>query len=286
MTYPQTCDVVPPADLPPPKPVENGAAELREDAADKSTILLFNPATTRHKIIADWVQSAGFSLRSSSSSAQLLFSLEQIERGVILLNGELSRLLALVRTINQIPLSPPVIVLVETPDFHTVVNAFRSGVADVLRFPAERRLLLERLRWAACEDRRLGRQRDQYIRSLRLIGSLTPRERQVMRLIVHGSGNRQVATALSISERTVEAHRQRVMNKTQSGSLAELVRIDVIAKDGRFHAPRPVPYPYGPASTTSIWRNPKHIRPPALGTPGATPIPAAFGSSGDKPIKR
>jgi len=57
------------------------------------------------------------------------------------------------------------------------------------------------------------------------IGKLTPREREVFELVVRGKANKQIANALGCTERTIKAHRQRVMEKTQVQSLAELVTL-------------------------------------------------------------
>ncbi|HXQ33157.1 MAG TPA: LuxR C-terminal-related transcriptional regulator, partial [Anaerolineales bacterium] len=57
-------------------------------------------------------------------------------------------------------------------------------------------------------------------------GTLTPRERDVMRLVVAGMLNKQIAAELSISEKTVNVHRSQVMQKMRADSLAELVRMD------------------------------------------------------------
>jgi FixJ family two-component response regulator len=66
---------------------------------------------------------------------------------------------------------------------------------------------------------------------------LTPREREVFELVVRGNRNKQAADALGCTERTIKAHRQRVMEKMQVGSLAELVslaeRVGVVSGSGQ-----------------------------------------------------
>ena len=71
--------------------------------------------------------------------------------------------------------------------------------------------------------RRLG----EFVR--RRFATLSPREREVMELVVKGAANKEVAARLGLSHKTVEVHRANVMRKTQSTSLAELVRLHVAA---------------------------------------------------------
>ena len=134
----------------------------------------------------------------------------------------------MVAQMRATPAALPAIVLIETAEFHLAVRAFRAGATDVLQLPVSEQLLLDRLVQAAREDRRRAGHRLLFWRVMELVRSLTPREREVMRCVVEGCANNQIAADLGISEKTVEVHRHKVMRKMEADSLAELVRMNVV----------------------------------------------------------
>ncbi|MBT8061969.1 MAG: response regulator transcription factor [Xanthomonadales bacterium] len=119
----------------------------------------------------------------------------------------------------------PVIFITGHGDIPLAVAAIQRGATDFLTKPFEDGELIERI-GSAIEQFRQEQQRDRELADLRRrFESLTPRERDVLELIVDGKSNKGVATALSISPRTVEIHRARVMEKIAAESVAELVRM-------------------------------------------------------------
>ncbi|MCA9753123.1 MAG: response regulator transcription factor [Gemmatimonadetes bacterium] len=114
-------------------------------------------------------------------------------------------------------------------DVPVAVSAMRAGAVDFLQKPFRDEDLLSRVRRAmergvTAHDEHA--QRDQVRERL---ARLTPREREVMRHVISGKPNKAVAMDLGVSERTVEIHRARVMQKMKAGSLAELVRLALAA---------------------------------------------------------
>ncbi len=119
----------------------------------------------------------------------------------------------------------PVVFISGNAEVSTAVQAFRAGTVDFLEKPFdvdELRRVIERS-IAQDRERRCERRRSRSIGSR--INSLTPRELQVMNLVVDGSSNKQVATTLGVSPKTVEVHRANAMTKMQASSLANLVRL-------------------------------------------------------------
>lgn len=119
----------------------------------------------------------------------------------------------------------PIIFITGYGDVPTTVRAMKAGAVEFLTKPFADDVLLTALASAIDRSRdALGRQaeiqvlRDRY-------ATLTPRERQVMALVVSGLLNKQIAGELRISEITVKAHRGRMMRRMKAGSLADLVRI-------------------------------------------------------------
>ncbi len=145
---------------------------------------------------------------------------------------------------RQIPL--PVILVTGYGDIASAVRAVKAGAVDFLQKPFSTELLLERI-YEAIERNREQRQRWQRREEFeRRLGSLTPREREVMDLMVSGLANKVIAAELGISERTVEAHRKQVMMKMRAVSFAQLVRLTVECSAGWAQEARPVASPESP----------------------------------------
>jgi FixJ family two-component response regulator len=119
----------------------------------------------------------------------------------------------------------PIIFITGHGDVPTSVQAMKAGAAEFLTKPIDNevfenavRQAIERSRTALAHEAELRRLRDCH-------ASLTPREREIMALVVSGLLNKQIAFELGISEITVKAHRGQVMRKMQVDSLADLVRV-------------------------------------------------------------
>ena len=119
----------------------------------------------------------------------------------------------------------PIIFITGYGDVPTTVRAMKAGAVEFLTKPFDDDVLQNAIR-QAIERSRTSRAHEAKLRALRLCyASLTPREREIMALVVSGLLNKQIAAELGISEITVKAHRGRVMRKMQVESLADLVRV-------------------------------------------------------------
>ncbi len=125
-------------------------------------------------------------------------------------------------------LSIPVIMITGYGDVSMAVRAVANGALDYLTKPFNEQVLLERIR-QALDIAKLTRERAAQLASVeRRYRSLTPREQQVMQLVISGKPNKVVAAELGVSCKTVEGHRARVMEKMQAESLPELVRMGLM----------------------------------------------------------
>jgi len=104
------------------------------------------------------------------------------------------------------------------------VSALKKGANDFIEKPYNNKEILGLIEQCLAANRELCQQRRHHADLARRIASLTPREREVMELIVAGSLNKQIADELRISIKTVEVHRARVMDKVAVRSVAELVQ--------------------------------------------------------------
>ena len=122
----------------------------------------------------------------------------------------------------------PVIVVSGHGDVPMAVRALKSGVADFIEKPFKDQELLDCVQQALRRDakQRLQRMRRDELMTRYL--TLTPRELDVLRLVVDGQANKAIGATLGISQKTVETHRARVMEKMAAGSVSELVRMTLV----------------------------------------------------------
>jgi FixJ family two-component response regulator len=130
----------------------------------------------------------------------------------------------------------PIIFITGHGDVPMAVEALQAGALDFLQKPFRDQELLERIAKALDRDAANRRELQERRAIAERFETLTPRERKVMELVTQGKANKVIAGDLDISQRTVEIHRARVMEKTRASSLAHLVRMAL-----RLQEPGPAP---------------------------------------------
>ena len=123
----------------------------------------------------------------------------------------------------------PIIFITGHGDVPMAVEAMQKGAIDFIQKPFRDQDLLDRIREALKTDQERRQQLEQHHRVADRVGKLTNREREVFDLVVTGKPNKVIAYELGVSQRTVEIHRARVMEKMQARSLADLVKMHLVS---------------------------------------------------------
>jgi len=133
--------------------------------------------------------------------------------------------LELQEKLNEMGSTLPIIFITGFGDVPMAVEAMQKGAVDFIQKPFRDQELLDRIGEALKNDEEHRSAREQKAGVQSRIGKLTNRERQVLDLVVTGKPNKVIAYELGVSQRTIEIHRARVMEKMQAKSLADLVRM-------------------------------------------------------------
>ena len=174
------------------------------------------------------IRSEGWQPETFASAQEFLDRPQALVPGCLVLDISLPGLngLELQERLSAAGTSMPIIFITGHRDVPMTVKAMKAGAVEFLTKPFSDDVLLRAIR-AAIERSRVALSRDAEIQVLRdCYASLSPRERQVMALVVSGLLNKQVGGELGISEITVKAHRGKVMQKMKADSFAELVKMD------------------------------------------------------------
>jgi len=175
------------------------------------------------------VESVDLRVEPCSSAQAFLESYDAERPGCLVLDVRLRGMsgLDLQAELSKRGISIPTIIITGHGDVPMAVRAMKMGAVDFVEKPFNDQQLLDRIQQAIDADRARRRGGEERAQMQSLLATLSPREREVMDLLVVGKANKEVAEQLGLSTRTVEGHRARLMEKLGCESLAELVRISL-----------------------------------------------------------
>jgi len=173
------------------------------------------------------LKSVGLTTRTLASAREFLDTYKPGQPGCVVLDVRMPGMsgLELQQQLNLRGAIIPVIFITGHGDIPMAVEAMQHGAFDFLQKPFRDQDLIDRIQRALERDARNRATLAQHDRIRERFDSLTPREREVLTLMTRGKPNKVMAADLGVSQRTVEIHRARVMEKTGAASLAQLVRM-------------------------------------------------------------
>ena len=181
------------------------------------------------------VKSVGLTAAALVSAQEFLASYDPLQPGCLVLDMPGMSGLELQQQLNLRGAIIPVIFITGHGDVPMAVAAMQQGAFDFLQKPFRDQDLIDRIQRALEKDRANRAELGKHSRLRERHEALTPREREVLALVMSGKANKVMAADLGLSQRTIEIHRARVMEKMGASSLAHLVRmvLDLEESDGQ-----------------------------------------------------
>ena len=213
-------------------------ASNKTTAASDSTVYIVDDDEAVRASL-DWlISSVNLPVRTFASARAFLEAYRPNAEGCLIVDVRMPGMsgLELQRKLAEMADHVPVIIITGHGDIHMAVDAMKTGAFDFIEKPFDDQLLLDLVQKAVARSAEAVQNhalREEIQRRLQL---LTPRENEVLDLIMAGEPNKRIALNLGICDKTVEAHRAKVMEKTQARSIAELIKM-VIAVRGTWGNP-------------------------------------------------
>jgi len=203
-----------------------------------AVVFIIDDDPSMRAALEDLVGSIGLQVRAFASPQEFLDSKRPDAPGCLVLDVRLPGMSGLTfqKELARAGSDLPIIFITGHGDIPMSVRAMKAGAVEFLTKPFHHQELLDAIHSAIERDTEIRRHAVVVTELRHRHATLTERERQIMKLVVSGRANKQIAAELDLSEITVKVHRQQVMRKMQATSLPDLVRMA-----DRLDASRPTP---------------------------------------------
>src|SRR6185369_4418709 len=204
-----------------------------ESASDEPTVFVVDDDPGIRDSVTWLFQSVGLRVETYGSAQEFLDIYVTSRPGCLILDVRLPGMggLDLLEALRRRGATLPVIVVTAFGEVHSAVRAMKGGAIDVMEKPTRDQVLLDRVQQALDLDRRTRATLATRSEAAARYARLTKRELEVLRLLIAGKPNKVIASELKLSPKTVEAHRAAIMRKLGVHSIAEMVRIVLLAEE-------------------------------------------------------
>ena len=194
---------------------------------DRLIVYIVDDDAGERESLAGFVRKSGFQPVTYASGTEFLAQAQDAETACVLLDYHMHDIdgLNTLKEMRRRNIAIPTIMMNGQGDVPLAVKAMRLGAFDFIEKPHKTDMLLESLREACEYSRELHEQMEERARATELVGTLTPRERDVFNLLIMGMSTKEVARELNLSPRTVDVYRSGLYQKTLSNGVADLVRL-------------------------------------------------------------
>jgi two-component system, LuxR family, response regulator FixJ len=203
-----------------------------ENAAAQPVVHIVDDDEGLRESLAFLLHSASLEVRSFESAKAFLDKLPHAMPGCVITDVRMPHMsgIELLRRLKELKIRIPVIVITGHGDIALAVEAMKMGAADFFEKPFDDALLVASVRAALRQREDQTKRGAERAEIEHRISSLSPREKDVLAGLIEGRANKQIASDLGISPRTVEIYRANLMNKMQADSLSDLVRMALISE--------------------------------------------------------
>lgn len=200
--------------------------------ADEPKVFVVDDDAAMRESLQWLIQSVGVAVETFATAEEFLDAYDPNRPGCLVLDVRMPGMggLNLQQELNKREIGLPILIVTGYAEVPMAVRALKAGAFDFIEKPFSDQLLLERVRQAITIDRETRHARAVRAEAAVRVARLTPREREVMELVIVGYPNKIIADRLGLSPKTVEVHRSQVMRRLEVDSLAELVRLVILAQ--------------------------------------------------------
>lgn len=192
---------------------------------ERATVFVVEDDLDVSKVLCGLLESAGYDVQAFTTGGEFLQRYAPQPLACALIDLRLPGIsgIELQRRLAQHDVPPPVILMTGYASAATAVEAMKLGAVDYIEKPIVPAELFENVRTALERDRNAKRHHSEQTAVADMMARLTPRERQVLELVVAGHPSKDIAEILSLAKKTVDLHRSHIMSKLQAQSVVDVV---------------------------------------------------------------